>query len=159
MVQVHICPFESEKCGEEGKIWISWEWKELFFIVFEGLLFSAKIKNSNTTFKSNIVFKIKTGYTHKLRTKDKMILSVSTENDIISIEKNRQNVPKLEATQVVLLHCNMFITIICKSQNFYLFLNQVNRLDEQVINAKVSQLKKLLFIKEEVQIEVKIHRR
>ena len=29
-----ICPFEYETCGKEGKklqkIWISWEWKELF---------------------------------------------------------------------------------------------------------------------------------
>ena len=50
-----MCPFESGKCGKEGKkitkIWISRERKELFrwykkhFSVFEGLLLGEKTKN------------------------------------------------------------------------------------------------------------------
>ena len=79
----------------------------MFFIGFEGLLFSKKIKYSTTTFK------IKTGYTRKLHTQNKTLLG-STKNDIISKEKNRQNVAKLETTEVVLLHCNVVITIINK---------------------------------------------
>ena len=51
---IFSCPFESAKCGKVGekitKIWISRKWKgfldERFVIVFEGLSFGEKIRNS-----------------------------------------------------------------------------------------------------------------
>ena len=58
-----------------------------------------KIKNRTT-------FKIKKGYSLKLLTPETMKLLGSTENRIIG-DKNGENVPKLEITEVVLIHCNI----------------------------------------------------
>ena len=56
--------------------------------------------------QNGITFKIKNGYTLELLTKKTMKLLGSTENKI-SKDKNGENVPHLEITEVVLVHCNM----------------------------------------------------
>ena len=62
-------------------------------------IYSNKIKN-------RIVFKIKTGYKLELLTPETMRLLGSTKKDVDS-DKNRENVPKLETVEVVLVHCNL----------------------------------------------------
>ena len=56
--------------------------------------------------ENRITFKIKNGYSLELLTKQTMKLLGSTENKI-NKDKNRKNVPHLEITEVVLVHCNM----------------------------------------------------
>ena len=63
------------------------------------LIYANKISN-------RIVFKIKTGYKLELLSKETMKLLGSTK-DIIDEDKNRENVPRLENVEVVLLHCNL----------------------------------------------------
>ena len=53
-----------------------------------------------------ITFKIKNGYNLELLTKETMKLLGSTENKITK-DKNGENVPHLEITEAVLVHCNM----------------------------------------------------
>ena len=56
--------------------------------------------------ENRITFKIKNGYSLELLTKETMKLLGSTENKIAK-DKNGENVPHLEITEVVLVHCNM----------------------------------------------------
>ena len=56
--------------------------------------------------KTRITFKIKTGYCIELLTSGTMKLLGSTENKITK-NKNGENVPHLEVTEVVLVHCNI----------------------------------------------------
>ena len=56
--------------------------------------------------ENRITFKIKDGYSLELLTKETMKLLGSTENKIAK-DKNGENVPHLEVTEVVLVHCNM----------------------------------------------------
>ena len=56
--------------------------------------------------ENRITFKIKNGYTLELLTKETMKLLGSTENKITK-DKNGENVPHLEITEVVLVHCNI----------------------------------------------------
>ena len=56
--------------------------------------------------KNRITFKIKKGYSLELLTKETMKLLGSTKNKITK-DKNGENVPHLEITEVVLVHCNM----------------------------------------------------
>ena len=53
-----------------------------------------------------ITFKIKNGYSVELLTIEAMKLLGSAENKITK-DENRENVPHLEITEVVLVHCNM----------------------------------------------------
>ena len=57
--------------------------------------------------ENRITFKIKNGYSLELLTKETMKLLGSTENKITK-DKNGENVPHLEITEVVLVHCNIF---------------------------------------------------
>ena len=50
--------------------------------------------------------KIKTGYSFELLTQETMKLLGCTENKITN-DKNGENVPHLEITEVVLVHCNI----------------------------------------------------
>ena len=74
-------------------------------------------KNGQTTNKSpihiyvnkienRITFKIKDGYSLELLTKETMKLLGSTETKITK-DKNGENVPHLQITEVVLVHCNI----------------------------------------------------
>ena len=56
--------------------------------------------------KNRITFKIKKGYTFELLTKETMKLLGSTKNKITK-DKNGENVPHLEISEVILVHCNM----------------------------------------------------
>ena len=56
--------------------------------------------------ENRITFKIKKGYSLELLTPETMKLLGSTENNITEY-KNGENVPKLEITKVVLVHCNI----------------------------------------------------
>ena len=56
--------------------------------------------------KNGITFKIKAGYYLKLLTPETMKLLVSTKSKITK-DENGENVPHLEITEVVLIHCNI----------------------------------------------------
>ena len=56
--------------------------------------------------ENRITFKIKNGYTLELLTPETMKLLGSTENKITK-DKNGENVPHLEITEVLLVHCNI----------------------------------------------------
>ena len=56
--------------------------------------------------ENRITSKIKNGYSLELLTKETMKLLGSTQNKITK-NKNGENVPHLEITEVVLVHCNM----------------------------------------------------
>ena len=56
--------------------------------------------------KNRIVFKIKNGYKLELLTPETMKL-LGTTNKVVDKDKNRENVPKLESVEVVLVHCNL----------------------------------------------------
>ena len=56
--------------------------------------------------ENRITFKIKNGYSLELLTPEAMKLLGSTENKITK-DKNGENVPHLEITEVVLVHCNI----------------------------------------------------
>ena len=56
--------------------------------------------------ENRITFKIKNGYSLELLTPETMKLLGSTENKITK-NKNGENVPHLEITEVVLVHCNI----------------------------------------------------
>ena len=53
-----------------------------------------------------ITFKLKTGYYFELLTPESMKLIRSTESKITK-GKNGENVPHLEITEIVLVHCNI----------------------------------------------------
>ena len=57
--------------------------------------------------ENRITFETKTGYYLELLTNETMKLLGSTENKITK-DKNDENVPHLEITEVVLVHCNIF---------------------------------------------------
>ena len=44
-------------------------------------------------------------------------------------DKDREDVPKLETAEIVLVHCNLSITIISKHLGYYFLLYQINNLD------------------------------
>ena len=56
--------------------------------------------------ENKITFKIEDGYSLELLTPETMKLLGSTENKITK-DKNGENVPHLEITEVVLVHCNI----------------------------------------------------
>ena len=57
--------------------------------------------------ENRVTFKIKDGYSLELLTPETMKLLGSTKNKITK-DKNGENVPHLEITEVVLVHCNIF---------------------------------------------------
>ena len=56
--------------------------------------------------KNRIVFKVKTGYKLELLSPETMKLLGSTKKDV-NKDKDGEDVPKLESTEVVLVHCNL----------------------------------------------------
>ena len=56
--------------------------------------------------ENKITFKIRAGYYLELLTSETMKLLGSTKTKI-SINENGENVPNLEVTEVVLVHCNI----------------------------------------------------
>ena len=68
--------------------------------------------------EKRVTFKIKTGYYLELSTPETMKLLATTENKITK-NNNGENLPHIENTEVVLVHCNILIMIINKIQDFY----------------------------------------
>ena len=56
--------------------------------------------------ENRVIFKIKNGYSLELLTSETMKLLGSTKNKITK-DKNGENVPHLEITEVILVHCNI----------------------------------------------------
>ena len=56
--------------------------------------------------ENRVTFKIKNGYSLELLTSETMKLLGSTENKVTK-NRNGENVPHLEITEVVLVHCNI----------------------------------------------------
>ena len=56
--------------------------------------------------KNRIVYKIKTDYNLELLSPETMKLLGSTKKDVDK-DKDRENVPKLESVEAVLVHCNL----------------------------------------------------
>ena len=56
--------------------------------------------------KNRITFKTKKGYSLKLLTPETMKLLGSSKNKITK-DKNGENIPHLEITEVVLVHCDI----------------------------------------------------
>ena len=69
--------------------------------------------------ENRITFKIKTGYYLELLTPETIKLLGSTENKIIKDEYG-ENVPHLEITEVVLLHCN-FVSNVYQQESRVLY--------------------------------------
>ena len=77
--------------------------------------------------ENGIKIKIKKRCYLELLTPETMKLLGSTENKITK-DKNGENVPHLEITEVVLVHCILLIMIINKIQESYIYLFQINHL-------------------------------
>ena len=75
--------------------------------------------------ENRVTFKIKNGYSLELLTSETMKLLGSTKNKITT-NKNSENVPHLEITEVVFVI--LLIMIINKIQECYMHLFQINRL-------------------------------
>ena len=56
--------------------------------------------------ENRVIFKIKNGYRQELLTKQTIKLLGSTKNKTTK-DKNGENIPHLEITEIVLVHCNM----------------------------------------------------
>ena len=81
--------------------------KTILSIFYESIIkISFKKIYVNKT-ENRITFKIKTGYHLELLTPETIKQFGSTESKI-SKDKNFENVPHLEITQVALVHCNIF---------------------------------------------------
>ena len=78
--------------------------------------------------ENRVTFKIKDGNTLQLLTSETMKLLGSTKSKI-GKEKNGTNVPNLEITKVVLVHCNMVNMIVNKIQEYCTLLFQINHLE------------------------------
>ena len=74
---------------------------------------------------NRITFKIKAWYYLELLTPGRMELLGSTKTKIIKSENN-ENVPHLSITEVLLVHCNIFIIIIIKIQESFICLFQIS---------------------------------
>ena len=57
--------------------------------------------------ENRVIFLIKSGYSLELLTSERMKLLGSTKSKITE-EQNGENVPHLEITEVVLVHCDIF---------------------------------------------------
>ena len=83
------------------------------------LIYVNKIEN-------RITFKNKSGYSLELSKPETLKLLESTENKITK-DKNGENVPHLEITEVVLVHCILSMMIITKIQVFCTLLFRASR--------------------------------
>ena len=77
--------------------------------------------------KNTVTFKIKSGYSLKLLISETMKLLGSTKNKITN-DKIGENVPHLEITEAVLVHCNIANNDYQQDQEYYIHLFQINLL-------------------------------
>ena len=78
--------------------------------------------------ENRITLKIKNGYNLEILTPETIKLLGSTKNKITE-DKNGENVPHFEITEVVLVHCNIFNNIIKKIQEYCTLLFPINHLE------------------------------
>ena len=99
----------------EWRIWITW-WT-IFYIRFQDCVeyifkkhgektVNPSIRMYTNKIENRITFKIKTEYYLELLTSETIKLLRSTKSKITK-DKNGENVPYLEITEVVLIHCNV----------------------------------------------------
>ena len=79
---------------------------EFIITKYETLTENPPIQIYPNKIKNGIAFKINTGYKLELLALVTMRLLGSTKKDV-DAHKNRENVPKLESVEVVLVHCNL----------------------------------------------------
>ena len=72
----------------------------------ETLTENSSIQIYSNEIQNRMIFKIKNGYKLELLTPETMKLLGNTKEDVDK-DKNRENVPKLEIVEVVLVHCNL----------------------------------------------------
>ena len=75
--------------------------------------------------ENRVTFKIKNGYSIELLTPETIKLLGSTKNKITK-DKNGENKPNLEITEVALVYCIFQIMVINKIQEYYIRLFQIN---------------------------------
>ena len=85
------------------------------------------IADTNNPLVQIYVNKIKTGYKLELLSEETMQLLGSSKK-FIDKNKDGELVPRLETVEVVLVYCNLVITIINKHLKYYLPLYQINNL-------------------------------
>ena len=100
---------------------------EYIFRIHEAVTDNASIRIHINKMKNRITFKIKTGYGPDLLTPETMKLLGSTKSKITE-DENDKNVPRLEITEVVLIHCNILTTIISKIQESCIHLCLISQL-------------------------------
>ena len=77
--------------------------------------------------ENRFIFKIKTRYYLDFLTIETIKLLGSTENKIAK-DKNAENIPHLEATELVLLYCNIVCNDYRQDSRIYIHLFQINHL-------------------------------
>ena len=77
--------------------------------------------------ENRFIFKIKTGYYLDFLTIETIKLLGSTENKIAK-DKNAENIPHLETTELVLLYCNIVSNDYQQDSRIYIYLFQINYL-------------------------------
>ena len=102
--------------------------------------------------ESRITFKIKDGYSLELLTSETMKLLGSTENKITN-DKNGENVPHLEITEVVLVHCDivnndyqqesrvLYTFVPNKSFGSLLEISPTNHINLKIFNSEYDKIK------------------
>ena len=78
---------------------------KIYFILINENVDKPSIKIYVNKIENRITFKIETGYYPELLTPETMKLLGSTESKITN-DKNGKNLPHLEITELVLVHCN-----------------------------------------------------
>ena len=77
--------------------------------------------------ENRFIFKIKTRYYLDFLTIETIKLLGSTENKIAK-DKNAENIPHLETTELVLLYCNIVSNDYHQDSRIYIYLSQINYL-------------------------------
>ena len=99
----------------EQRIWIAWwiifyiRYSRLFWIYIKKhaeKIFNPSIRIYINKIENRTTFKIKTGYYLELSTPETIKLLASTRSKMPK-DKNDEDVPYLEITEVVLIHCNV----------------------------------------------------
>ena len=101
--------------------------------------------------ENRITFKIKNGYSFQLLTPETMKLLASTENKITK-DSNSENVPHLEITEVVLVHCNI-VNNDYQQDSRVLYMFVPNKLFGSLL--EISQIKHI-FLKHSTQNMMKL---
>ena len=94
---------------------------------FEYILKKRGENIDNPSVKIYVIFRIKNGYSLELLTPETMKLLGSTENKITK-DKNGENVPHLEITELVLVHCDIVNNDYQQDWEYCIHLFQINRL-------------------------------